>query len=486
MLVNQYTIPALGLILILGILLGASVPSLNYGLYRKTAFFYLCAIGCHISFLAIRLIQFIFAEPDVSIEKSSANLFIQTFLFLAIVSIGLFFNNLRMRNPIQYQAKKILAIGLIVFLIVMSSYVGLNYIKAQLVVISMVFAGLFYTLYEMFLYCRREKSINSYLIILTQVALIITSFLGSYLIFKNGLSFGFITNVDGSLVQALGLIRVLQILIFALIYFYITILLVTEYLSSTDKLGLENERLLTLTREKNDLLMTLSKSNKINISGALSAALAHELSQPLASIQANSDLLQLKIQNSQKISLDLHEQIEKISQATQRAGKILWSLKALFTGDSQPTSVAINELVQSCCDMLKSQMDNPIDFSLNLFPEIKTNAINSEELRQVLLNILVNARDAIQTSSVRDGKISITTTKVDSRIKIKITDNGGGVPHEFVDHIFELLKTSKKEGMGFGLWLSKYIVEKNAGYLYLRNELGKGATFVIDLPVGSV
>ena len=105
------------------------------------------------------------------------------------------------------------------------------------------------------------------------------------------------------------------------------------------------------------------------------------------------------------------------------------------------------------------------------------------EIQQVLLNLVSNALQSLKDSSVASPTIRVIGQRSEHFIYFSVTDNGQGVPDEFKPKLFDLLSSSKDSGLGVGLWLSQYIVEKYGGKIVYEGEYGERATFSFQLPI---
>jgi two-component system, NtrC family, sensor kinase len=115
------------------------------------------------------------------------------------------------------------------------------------------------------------------------------------------------------------------------------------------------------------------------------------------------------------------------------------------------------------------------------FGEIPTVEGFAQELNQVFMNILVNAAQAIEKS----GEIRVRTRRVDDCVRIEISDTGPGIPPEYLSKIFDPFFTTKEvgKGTGLGMHIAYNIIQKHKGSIRVESQLGKGATFIIDLPM---
>jgi C4-dicarboxylate-specific signal transduction histidine kinase len=109
--------------------------------------------------------------------------------------------------------------------------------------------------------------------------------------------------------------------------------------------------------------------------------------------------------------------------------------------------------------------------------------INEIQIQQVLINVLNNALEAVSQNAAKTKIISLQVTNNDSDAIITITDSGSGVAHQVQNELFELYKTTKSNGMGIGLWLSKTIIERHHGSISINSDAGVGASVQIHLPL---
>jgi signal transduction histidine kinase len=108
-------------------------------------------------------------------------------------------------------------------------------------------------------------------------------------------------------------------------------------------------------------------------------------------------------------------------------------------------------------------------------------SINESEIQQAIINLLNNAIDALQRSPKKHKKIFLSCNQDEGYTFISVTDNGEGIDPSIQHHMFDLLKTNRKEGMGLGLWLTRYIIERHGGTLNFESTNGLGTTFIIKL-----
>ena len=145
----------------------------------------------------------------------------------------------------------------------------------------------------------------------------------------------------------------------------------------------------------------------------------------------------------------------------------------------------LNELIENTLKLRKYVLKtNSIDVVTRLDPELPRSLIDPGQLQQVFINLIVNAEQAMKKAHGK-GTLTITTEKIDNNIRISFQDDGPGITRQDMRHLFEPFFTTKEpgEGTGLGLSLSRSIVLEHNGKMNVESEFGRGATFIIDLPI---
>jgi signal transduction histidine kinase len=245
-----------------------------------------------------------------------------------------------------------------------------------------------------------------------------------------------------------------------------------------------------LLEEREEIIRQLTVFNKTAGMGALVASLAHELTQPLAVIQINTDMIGLVL-NDHDAKLNQDTNIDKaltgLRKANQRAVTIISTLRNMFGNGRKSISIFdFNVLVQDVLLLCQSTLQrHSIDLQVNLDPQTLRMTGDKSQMQQVILNLMTNASEAFPASFQGDKRISVQTQMVKSHIVLTVADNGMGIDPEIETMVFELLRTNKDTGMGIGLWLSKAIVESHQGKINFTTALTRGTTFRVELPSNS-
>lgn len=217
--------------------------------------------------------------------------------------------------------------------------------------------------------------------------------------------------------------------------------------------------------------------------GELTAGVAHEINNPLAIIKGTAELL---IQ--QDLSEDIRRDVESINYEVDRAAEIVENLVTFARRQStDKILININDVISNTFKLHTSERSNGNITTITDFsPGLPMVLGNEYQLRQVLLNIINNA-EYFMIEANGKGKITISTSRVDDSIRIRINDNGPGIPKEDINRIFNPFFTTRDYGKGSGLGLSicHGIVVEHGGSIWAESIPDHGSTFYIELPVWS-
>ena len=240
----------------------------------------------------------------------------------------------------------------------------------------------------------------------------------------------------------------------------------------------EHDETLELRRE-------LAHTGRVSMLGQLASSLAHELSQPLGAILRNTEAAELMLRASTVDREALQELVADIQRDDRRAGLVIERLRSLLKRrelDLQP--LAVDGIVQDVLTLVHSDSAaRHIHIDCRLDPSLPAVQGDRVHLSQVLLNLLLNAMDAVADLTPDRRRVVVGAGKNgDGTIELYVADAGIGVPPDAVAQVFEPFFTTKPAGMGMGLAISRSIVESHGGRISVSNEPGQGARFSVVLP----
>lgn len=226
----------------------------------------------------------------------------------------------------------------------------------------------------------------------------------------------------------------------------------------------------------------LAQVGKLAQSGALSASIAHEVNQPLAAIQLNAEEAQ-RMAREGEASEALLVLLSRIEQDNRRAAQVVQRIRAMFRQDSpKHEPMVLDELVLRMVNVNRARLDRErIDLRLVLDAP-QTFEFAAGELEHIVMNLLDNAMDSMRVVPAQERSLVLRTWREPGVVCLSVTDSGLGISEDRKVHLFELLQTTKEQGMGLGLWLSRYIAERHGGSIRLEEEAGPGACFVVRFP----
>ena len=223
---------------------------------------------------------------------------------------------------------------------------------------------------------------------------------------------------------------------------------------------------------------------RVAILGELSGALAHELNQPLTAILSNAQAAQ-RLLGKEPVDLDeVREILHDIGDEDKRAGDVINRLRALLKKDeARPLPLDMNALAKDVLALANSELiERNVSVTTRFTPGLPDVQGDRVQLQQVLLNLIMNACEAMDGGTGRDLEVS-TAVDGDDWLRLTVADHGPGVPPDLIDHIFEPFMTTKTHGLGLGLSICHSIVAAHEGRLWAVNNPDCGASFVVALPI---
>ena len=239
---------------------------------------------------------------------------------------------------------------------------------------------------------------------------------------------------------------------------------------------------LEAARQRHDL----AHLARVTTLGELSSSLAHELTHPLASILSNAQAAQRFLDGDDVDLKEVSEILNDIVTEDERAGEVIHRLRSLLKkGEPQKyCDVNLNEVVQDVLKLVRNDLINQnvtaeTDLAQNL-PSIIGDRV---QLQQVLLNLVLNACEAMADCASSERQLFIASKLEKSAVQVSVTDRGGGIPEKKIEQVFERFFTTKKEGMGLGLSICRSIIDAHEGKIWATNNADCGATFYFSLPI---
>ena len=234
-------------------------------------------------------------------------------------------------------------------------------------------------------------------------------------------------------------------------------------------------------------LAQLAHVTRLGLMGEMASGLAHEVNQPLAAIAnyAQASLNLMKKENPDLVKLA--EVAAKTKDQALRAGKIIHGMKEFCKSNSQKRlTTDINELINDCVNLCNDQLkQNGVSVTLKLEDKLPSIHVDHIQIEQVLINLIRNGMDAIvNMSEKKPGEITIQSYLTPNHeIQVRVKDNGPGIEEQEQLKILTPFHTTKAEGMGMGLSISRSLIEAHKGTLHFNSQYGKGSTFYFTLPI---
>lgn len=232
-----------------------------------------------------------------------------------------------------------------------------------------------------------------------------------------------------------------------------------------------------------ELEQTLQRSMKYGVISQLSSSIGHEIRNPLSSLAIHTEIVDNMVERSivdeQRLG-KIKKSINILNSEVERLNKLIDQFFNLARAQEiQLTFENINDLMSEVIDLVSQQaLEKNVEIHRQLGSELPMVKVSKDQLKQVIINIILNAFDAMKGG----GELTLRTYFRDRFVVVAIRDNGAGIPENIRDHIFDLYFTTKETGGGIGLAISKKLIEAHEGNLYFETKTGVGTVFYIELP----
>ena len=254
----------------------------------------------------------------------------------------------------------------------------------------------------------------------------------------------------------------------------------------------------TRTKAEADLLQSeleaqglrndLAHAGRVATIGELTTSLAHELNQPLTAILSNAQAGQRVLETVPVDLGEVGEILKDIVEDDKRAGEVIRRLRSLLTkGDPQMTALDLNEALGEVARLVSADaIVRRVSIRLELADDLPLVLGDRVQLQQVALNLVLNGMDAMrEPSGTRGRALVIRTAGVGPKaVRVEVQDSGAGINEGDMGKIFQAFYTTKPDGMGIGLAITRSIVDAHGGRVEAHNNPDGGATFSFTLPIG--
>jgi PAS domain S-box-containing protein len=236
--------------------------------------------------------------------------------------------------------------------------------------------------------------------------------------------------------------------------------------------------------ELHNIQAELARMMRVMTLGQLTASIAHEVSQPLSGILTNASTC-LRMLKSDPPSIDgALETAQRTIRDGNRASEVITRLRTLFTKKQiEVEPIDLNEAAREVVTLLSGELErNNVLLKLEFSDQLPSVNGDRVQLQQVILNLLRNASDAMSSIEDRPRQLVLRTDLEGEHVRLSVQDSGIGFTPEVADRMFESFYTTKSDGMGVGLSVSRSIIEANRGRLWATANDGPGATFAFSIP----
>ena len=231
----------------------------------------------------------------------------------------------------------------------------------------------------------------------------------------------------------------------------------------------------------------LAHVNRVMTMGELTASIAHEVSQPLAAIIASGDSCTAWLANEPPNLERARAAVSRVNQAAYQASEAVQRIRALFKKATASTaSVDLNSVIEDTISLLRYEMHrHNISLRIELDSEAPSIPADRVQLQQVILNLVMNAIESTASIENEPRQLLIQSEVSNpDEIRVSVKDTGPGIDRVHLDRLFAPFFTTKPQGIGMGLPISRSIIEAHGGRLWAENNEPRGAVFHFILPVG--
>ena len=249
-----------------------------------------------------------------------------------------------------------------------------------------------------------------------------------------------------------------------------------------------NEAASARTAEMEKQRGEMARLGRVAALGELSGALAHELRQPLSAILSNVKAAQRILATQRRDVPEVDDILDDISADVRRASDVIQSASSLMKKEpARHEPVQLNDVVRKSLDLLHGELTTRrVVVTVLLSPSLPPVVGDRVQLQQVVLNLVLNACDAVMSMKPDDRRLVVSTSVSDGEVRLSVADNGCGVPDGDMERLFEPFYTSKEHGLGLGLSICRSIAASHSGRLWAVSNPTRGTTFHMATPPGGL
>ncbi len=253
-----------------------------------------------------------------------------------------------------------------------------------------------------------------------------------------------------------------------------------ELRATEEELRSSNEELEAANEELRETQEQLVRSEKLAAIGQLAGGVGHELRNPLGAIKNAVYYIKGKIAKSELAQKEprVTEFLNIMDDEINSSNKIISDLLGFSRiGKPAVSPVKIGMIIDDA--IAHTSVSENIELVKKLDTDLPEVEIDTDQIRQVLVNILINAVQAMPEG----GKLTIGARVADNYLQVEVSDTGVGIPKDAIEKIFDPLYTMKAKGIGLGLAVCKSIIDRHGGHIGVESEVGKGTAFTVNLPL---
>jgi two-component system sensor kinase FixL len=239
-------------------------------------------------------------------------------------------------------------------------------------------------------------------------------------------------------------------------------------------------------REAQKLRQEVAHVGRVSMMGQLASALAHEINQPLGAILRNAEAAELFMQSASPDLDEVRASLADIVKNDQRAGAVIDRMRALLKRhELEVIRVDIGDVIADVVTLTRADaVSRHVKLDVDIADGLRFVQGDRVHLQQVLLNLVLNGMDAVNAANHGDRCVTVTARAREPRVvEVAVRDTGLGIAADILTNVFDPFFSTKPNGMGMGLAISRTIIEAHGGQLWAENNLDGGATLRFTLPI---